>query len=169
MPDCLQPQPEPSDNEDYASGPDALQLGLLKSILQSLPLAVVTFDSDLRITEANPQATTLIRLDEYIDRALSAGTDNPTVTGLDWTEKLNSIMVAGRTHNFESITYTLNGRTRILRLLCTPLRKPDSEAVLGGTLIIEDITENLDTQRKLANFERFVTVGKLTSKVAHEL
>jgi PAS domain S-box-containing protein len=169
MPDCLQPQPEPSDNEDCAGGPEALQLGLLKSILQSLPLAVVTFDSDLRITDANPQATTLIRLDEYIDQALSAGANPPTATGLDWTERLKSIIVAGRTQSFESITYALNGRTRMLRLVCTPLRKPDSEAVLGGTLIIEDITENLDTQRKLANFEKFVTVGKLTSKVAHEL
>jgi PAS domain S-box-containing protein len=141
----------------------------LKSILQSLPLAVVTFDSDLRITDANPQATSLIRLDEYIDRSLSAGTSTPTAAGLDWTETLNSIIVTGRTQSFESITYTLNGRTRTLRLVCTPLRKPDSDTVLGGTVILEDITEELNTQRKLANFEKFVTVGKLASKVAHEL
>jgi PAS domain S-box-containing protein len=121
----------------------------LKSILQSLPLAVVTFDSDLRITDANPQATSLIRLDEYIDRSLSAGTSTPTAAGLDWTETLNSIIVTGRTQSFESITYTLNGRTRTLRLVCTPLRKPDSDTVLGGTVILEDITEELNTQRKL--------------------
>jgi PAS domain S-box-containing protein len=169
MPDCPQPQPESSDNQNCPGGPDALQLGLLKSILQSLPLAVVTFDSDLRITDANPQATSLIRLDEYIDRSLSAGTSTPTATGLNWTERLNSLIASGRSQSFESITYTINGRTRMLRLVCTPLRKPDSDTVLGGTVILEDITEELNTQRKLANFEKFVTVGKLASKVAHEL
>ena len=172
MPDSLRSKRRQSDNHNSAGAPrgrEALELALFKSILQSLPVAVVTFDPDLRITDANPQAASLIQLNDYIDRSLALGTRTAAGQGVNWTERLESLILSGRNHTFESMAYTLNGRTRILRILCAPLRKPDCDTVLGGTLIIEDITENISTQRKLANFEKFVTVGKLTSKVAHEL
>jgi len=40
---------------------------------------------------------------------------------------------------------------------------------LGGIIIVEDVTERVNVQRKLANAERLAAVGKHASKVAHEL
>jgi signal transduction histidine kinase len=39
----------------------------------------------------------------------------------------------------------------------------------GGALIIEDITEKTNIQRQLTGAQKLATVGKLASKVAHEL
>jgi signal transduction histidine kinase len=172
MSDQLKPNPRKSEKHNCSKAQQKSEqsyAALLQSILQSLPLAVITFDARLKITDANPQAATLIHLTGRVDRSLAAGTNAPAGTQLDWTKKLKSTVLAGKTHTFDNIAYTLNGKTKFLRVLCAPLHKPDSTAVLGGTLIIEDVTENLNNQRKLANFDKFVTVGKLASKVAHEL
>jgi C4-dicarboxylate-specific signal transduction histidine kinase len=40
---------------------------------------------------------------------------------------------------------------------------------MGGTIIIEDITERVNIENQLAKTERLAAVGKLASRVAHEL
>jgi len=149
---------------------DQLIFGLLgKSIVQSLPIGVIVFDSDLKIIEANSQAAKLIKLGDFIDESLAKGADNPGEAGPGWTEQLKSVVSAGKTFEFDNINYTLNGKTKLLQIVCTPLKKADTARILGGTVIIEDITEKIDVQKQLANAERLATVGKLVSKVAHEL
>jgi signal transduction histidine kinase len=56
-----------------------------------------------------------------------------------------------------------------LRIACTPLKETKTKRIFGGTVIIEDITEKANMQRQLADVEKLATVGKLASKVAHEL
>jgi signal transduction histidine kinase len=149
---------------------DHLRFGLLgKSIVKSLPIGVVAFDSDLKITEANSQAAKLIKLGDFIDESLAKGADNPGEQGLGWTERLKSVVSAGKTLEFENINYTLDGKRKFLQIVCTPLKKTKTAKILGGTVIIEDITEKGDIQRHLANAERLAAVGKLVTKVAHEL
>ncbi len=149
---------------------DQLIFGLLgKSIVQSLPIGVIVFDSDLKIIEANARAAKLIKLCDFIDESLAKGTDSPDVPGFDWTEQLKSIVSTGKTREFDSVSYKLNGKTKLLQIVCTPLKKDKTARILGGAVIIEDITEKVDIQRQLANAERMATVGKLASKVAHEL
>ena len=140
-----------------------------RSILQSLPIGVVAFDPDLKIIEVNPQAAKLIELDNYIDKSLARGTDNPATSGLDWTEQLKSVISTGKICRFDSINYTLNGKTRLLQIICAPLRKAETTRILGGTAIIEDITEKVNIQRQLTDIEKLASVGKIASKVAHEL
>jgi len=140
-----------------------------RTILQSLPIGVVAFDSDLRIVQANSQAADLIKLGEYIDRSLAEGTGSTEPAPLNWTEQLKSTMSTGITQKFDSIGYTANGKTKLLQLLCIPLKKSEAQTCFGGCILIEDITEKVNNQRQLANAERLATVGKLTSKVAHEL
>jgi len=147
-----------------------LKLGLLgKSIIQSLPVGIVTFDKDFKIIEANPQAAKLIKLSGYIDKSLAKGTDSHGGPGLDWTEQLQTVISRGRTLRFDGISYRLAGKTRLLHMVCTPLRRAKARKTLGGIIIIEDITEKVDIQRQLTNAERLASVGKLASKVAHEL
>ena len=149
---------------------DQLIFGLLgKSIVQSLPIGVIVFDSDLKIIEANARAAKLIKLCDFIDESLAKGTDSPDVPGFDWTEQLKSIMSMGKTREFDSVSYKLNGKTKLLQIVCTPLKKDKTARILGGSVIIEDITEKVDVQKQLVNAEKLATVGKLVSKVAHEL
>jgi len=155
------PQPEkPAANARSIFGPD-------KSIVQSLPVAIIAFDQDLRIIEANPQATKLLGLGDYIDKSLAEGTDHKVWAG--WTEQLRSALSTAQPCTFDEVSYTSNGRTRLLRITCTPLKDAGAQGTLGGTIIVEDITEMANVQRQLADAERLAAVGKLASKVAHEL
>ena len=171
MPEHRKLHPEKSDKTDERPKTDIrnghLRFGLLgKSVVQSLPIGVVAFDPDLKIIEANSRAAKLIELGDYIDKSLAKGTDDKVWPG--WTEQLKSVVSTGKTCGFDSVNYTLNGKTKLLRILCTPL-KAKTARNLGGTVIIEDITEKVNIQRQLANAERLAAVGKLASKVAHEL
>jgi two-component system, NtrC family, sensor kinase len=147
--------------EHFALGP------LSKSILQSLPVGVVAFDSELKIIEANAEAAKRIELNDYIDKSLAKGTDGKIWRG--WTQQLKTAISMDETSLFDDVAYTSNGKTRLLRIVCTPLLEAAAGRNLGGTMMIEDVTEKVDIQRKLANAERLATVGKHASKVAHEL
>lgn len=136
-------------------------------ILQSLPIGVIAFNPDLKIIEANPQATKLIELGDYIDKSLAKGTDDKIWLG--WTEQLKSAIATGGICRFNDVGYTSNGKTKLLRIVCTALKETKTAKNPGGIIIIEDVTKNANMQRQLANTERLAAVGKLASKVAHEL
>jgi signal transduction histidine kinase len=149
---------------------DRVIFGLLgKSIVQSLPIGVIIFDSDLKIIEANSQAAKLIKICDTVDESLAKGTASPGSPEIDWTKQIKSVMSSRGPREFNNVNYILNGKTKLLQIVCTPLKKAKTAEILGGTIIIEDITEKIDVQRQLANAERLATVGKLASKVAHEL
>jgi signal transduction histidine kinase len=163
-------KPNKTANSQEAPNEDCLRFGLLgKSIIQSLPIGVVIFGLDLKIIETNPQAARLIKLDDTIDKSLAKGADGAGAPGQNWTGQLKSALSTGKTRIFDSIAYTLNGQTKLLRIACIPLKKAKTKRTLGGTVIIEDITEKVNTQRRLADVEKLAAVGKLASKVAHEL
>jgi len=140
-----------------------------KSIIESLPIGVVAFDQDLKVIQANSQAAKLIELSDYIDKSLAKGTNSAGTRGSDWTGQLKSALSKGKTCRFDSVGYISNGKTKFLRIVCTPLKKAKTRKSLGGSILIEDITEKVNIQKQLANAERLATIGKLASKVAHEL
>jgi signal transduction histidine kinase len=149
---------------------DNLRFGLVAdSIVESLHIGVVAFDPGLRIIDANPEAAKLIDLGDYIDQSLTKGTSGGAASAPDWTKELKSALSAGRTCKFDGVGYTMNDATRWLQITCIPLKKGKRQRLLGGSMLIADVTETINTKRQLANAERLATLGKLASKVAHEL
>ncbi len=142
--------------------------GLLGApVLQSLPIGVVIFDAELRVIESNSRAAGMVEPADRIDTSLQKGAEKTAQTG--WTEQLKAVVRDGKALAFEDVNYTLNENNRLLRIVCTPLRDPASAAILAGAAMIEDITERLNIHKRLAEAERLAAVGKLASKVAHEL
>jgi len=140
---------------------------LSELILEALPVGIVAFDSDLKILMANAQATKLIELDDYIDKSLAKGTDEKIWQG--WTQQLSLAISARKPCIFDDVSYTLGGKTKLLRIVGVHLEETEKEKHLGGVLLIEDVTEKVNVERRLANAERLAAVGKHASKVAHEL
>ena len=138
-----------------------------ESIFQSLPIGIVAFDPVLKILMANVQAAKLIVLCDYIDKSLAKGTDDKIWQG--WAQQLTSAISTGKPCRFDDISYTSGGKTKLLRIACTPLEPAESVQSPGGLVIVEDVTEKINVQRRLANAERLAAVGKHASKVAHEL
>lgn len=173
MPKKQQVQRENADGSQY--GPDMRLMGLLrfgpvaKSIFSSLPVAIVTFDRNLKIIDTNPQAAGLIKLEDYIDKSLAQGTNSPDSPGPDWTAHLTNALSTAKTLRFDTVKYALNGRKELLRIVSEPLRDEKTKGIIGGVVVIEDITEKISLQRQLLDMQKLATVGKLASKVAHEL
>jgi len=139
-----------------------------KSIIRSLPIGIIVFDPNLKIIEANPQAATLIQLGTYIDKSLANGTDDKIWQS--WTKHLKeAISTITKTYRFDEVEYTSNGKTKLLRIICSALLKTSTSGSHGGIVIIEDVTERINIQNQLTNTERLAVVGKLASRVAHEL
>ncbi|MHC4259906.1 MAG: two-component system sensor histidine kinase NtrB [Planctomycetota bacterium] len=173
MPDHIEEKSDKSDkieSSQMAGGESCSSVGLLgKSIIHSLPLGIVTFDADLSIVEFNPAAKRLVALSGTIDKSLEDGSDGTGGAGPDWAGELKSVVSGGETRSFNRIAYTLNGETRLLGIVCVQLKEIGTEKILGGAMIIEDATEKAGFEKKLADIEKLATVGKLASKVAHEL
>ncbi len=121
----------------------------------------------MKIIVANPQAQKLIELGKYIDKSLARGTDDKVWLG--WTQQLKSAISTGRLCTFNDVGFTSEGKTKLLRIVCAPLGEEKTATNLSGIIMIEDMTERVNIQRQLANAEKLASVGKLASKVAHEL
>ena len=136
-------------------------------LLQSLPIAIVAFDSNLKIIEANAAANEILHPDDYIDKSLAKGGGGTTHTG--WTTPLKNALTAREVRTFDNVPYTFKGDTRLLRITCATLPIPDAASNAAGIVLIEDITENANLQKQLADAERLAALGRLAAKVAHEL
>jgi len=138
------------------------------TLLEMLPVGVVIFDCDLKIVSANAHARNIIQLQQYIDKSL-AGTASAGSSPVDWTGLLKESLAGGKTQRFENVRYTGNAETKLLRITCGPIPQPDPQDSLRAAMIIEDRTENANIRKRLADAEKLAAVGKLASKVAHEL
>ena len=162
-------RPDEQDNSPEEHNPNGLSgFGLLsESILGSLPIGIIAFDPDLKILGANPQAARHIVLEDCIDKSLAKGTDDKIWLG--WTHQLTTAISTGKPCRFDDVSYSLDDKTKLLRIIFTPLEETESAKSLGGIITIEDVTERVNKDRRLANAERLAAVGKHASKVAHEL
>jgi signal transduction histidine kinase len=82
---------------------------------------------------------------------------------------LKSAISTGRSVRFDDVEYTSGGKTSILRIICAAVGADRPTGNLGGLVVIEESSERIDTQRRLAEAERLAAVGERVSKVAHEL
>ena len=163
---------ENSDKERNQLKADAANVNLRngqleQTIIESLPVGIVAFDANLKIIIANSQAQKLIELGKYIDKSLARGTDEKVWLG--WTQQLKTAISTGRLCTFNDVGFTSEGKTKLLRIVCTPLDKEKTATNLSGVILVEDMTEIVNIQKQLANAEKLASIGKLASKVAHEL
>ncbi len=138
-----------------------------RSIIQSLSIGVIAFDVNLTVMEYNERANQLLELLDTMDHSLAKGTDS-NIWG-NWTELLKGVIETGNKSHFESVRYTKGDRARLLSIVCTPLREEHSGIVIGGALVLEDVTEKVEIQQQLEQAERLAAIGKMAGKVAHEL
>lgn len=147
-----------------------LRLGrFAESIVDSLPIGIIAFDHNLKVIGANHQAAQLIELGEYVDESLAKCTGGSGTPTPNWTEQLKSTLSTRSARTFDGIDYQSEGKTKLLRLACIPLRTSKTGTIFGGSILIEDITEKVNLQKEAVDAERLATIGELVCKVAHEL
>ena len=140
------------------------------NILDNMPLAVISYDPDLRIRSANRLARHLFGFE-----AESNGSDQgiPLQRGLSidakvWSKKLRSVIRESNEARLQRIPYRNGDDEYILDIVCSPLRDGSGEC-LGGIITAMDVSADVEMEAKLSSAERLALVGKLAAKVAHEL
>jgi signal transduction histidine kinase len=140
---------------------------LCKSIAEPLKLALISFNNHLQIVDFTPLATSLVCLEPTIDQTIARGTD----IGIwkNWNELIESALRSRQTAEFGTVKYNYSNQQKLLNITCIPIQDVTSGEVIGGTVILYDITEKLDIEQELAHAERLIAIGKVAGKVAHEL
>ncbi len=140
---------------------------LCKSLANSLRFGFISFDRKLHIVDYTPLANDLVHLKPSIDQTIAHGTD--INVWKSWKKLLESALEAKQKAEFGTVKYTRNHHQRLLNITCIPIVDPISDAVIGGTIALYDITEKLNIEQELAHTERLIAIGKVAGKVAHEL
>ena len=141
-----------------------------ESILTSILLGLVAFDDESRVAFSNEAARNLFGLGtpEEVDekfRNLNINCD-----GLAWPEVLDAVVKEGNAVQCNAAEFAAEGELerQTLSISASPLRDA-RRRVSGGVILVEDVTEQVKIERRLAASERHAVIGKLAARVAHEL
>ena len=139
-----------------------------RNIIDSISIGVAVFGYDLKINFCNRAfgamfgraQTDLVRVS-----VLDLGFDVPVD---DLEEALLGVLREGSTHRFDQARWRNPFSERTVRLDLAPF-SASSGNVVGGVLVAEDITVNVELERELARSEEQAAVGRIAAGVAHEL
>ncbi len=140
---------------------------LAKSLCDSTGSGVISFDCGMNIVDYTPPAAVYFEIKSRIDTTLAESADEHGWK--NWTEIIRSVVSAGQTVHFEAVKTTAHGQTRLVNLVFAAVRNSEAEGIIGGGLIINDVTEKVAHHTELAQTERLATMGKVAGRVAHEL
>jgi signal transduction histidine kinase len=153
-------------NQDNSGSAHREGLVDLARLIETLPVAVVTFNAALLITAANERARGLMDVKGPIETALTMMTRTQDSPAIDWHQVLSGVLAAGKSQCIENAKCLVAGRQMLLRVLCCPCEFDQNR---GGVVILDDVTEDATLKRQLTEAERFAALGRLAAKVAHEL
>jgi len=132
-----------------------------RSILDSMPQAVVLTDHELRLVQANQSATSMF---ERLGLPLS-GSLEKVMLQLGLQETVQQVSRGDSAVADREVC--LDGY-RILNVTISPMAGAEPDAS-GLVLVVTDITERRRLQQQLAQSEKMSSLGQMISGVAHEL
>ena len=138
-----------------------------EELFQSVPIGIVVFDRQFRVTIRNAAGERLWA----DDRSVLDAARRTDVARYDpeWESGLRDVVNMRRPWLAEDVVLERPGREGVrLNLSCSPLLSGRRE-VVGGVLIVEDVTQRVRMERRLVASERLAGVGRLAAMVAHEI
>lgn len=140
---------------------------LAKSLCNSTGSGIISFDFSLKIADYTPNAAEYLELKERIDQTLSEAGD--VHAWKNWTDIVRSVLTLGQTVHFEAVKVTTRGKTYLLNMVFAAVRHPKTQEIIGGGLVLSNVTEKIALESELAQAERLTTMGRVAGRVAHEL
>lgn len=137
----------------------------INTILQSLPVALLSIGDDLRVSIANRQADALFGVEpgRLIGENLF---DLLELAEHDRAVLRDAFLYKYVVRNHE-VGLKLGGRTRYIALSLAFYS--DAENDMGSVLTLQDVTEHRALMETVAMREKLVAMGQLAAGVAHEL
>jgi len=138
-----------------------------ESIVKSIPLGLIAFNRNFEITFCNPRFEQLFGGPPGRKSLLDL---DITDKGRSWARELQAVIDPGDPVRFDSAAFVppVGDKSFMVRAIATPLKDLDG-IIIGGVVVMEDITQRVKMERMLAASERHAVIGKLAARVAHEL
>ncbi len=137
-----------------------------QSIVESMPMAMLTYDCDLNVQFCNSQARFLLGVKAGASALVPLSKLHMSPEAV--REQLAGVLDAGRDLRLQRYEFGDGAVKCVVNVRGWPMR--DDEGVIAGALlVIEDVTEEVELEQKLVRSERLVLLGRLASRVAHEL
>lgn len=141
---------------------------LLATVIESLPVGVVVFDSSLAFVYENDAARCIMPASGDVPAALSRLLVDSRYE--DWATNLRSVLGGRVPQRFDGLLIRTDAVLgRYVNILCSSLTSPQPQGGPLGLLLLEDISARISMEQRLAVSERLAAVGKLCAAVAHEL
>lgn len=133
----------------------------------SVPFGIILFDREFHVTFHNRAADGLWPEDRSVLAAVqrtSIARSDP-----DWSQGLKDVLNMHRPWLAEAVAVERPGQDAArVNLWCSPLMSGQG-GLAGGVLIVEDVSQRVQMERRLAVSERLAGVGRLAAMVAHEI
>ncbi len=141
---------------------------LCTAVIEGLPAGVVVFDRALRVIRLNRAARLLLPGGDDLVQMLNLDLVAGQYT--EWTLELRRMFESGADVRHDGVLYQRpDGIEQMLQIVATPVRHGPANRIVGGVLLVEDVTSRASLERRLAVSERLAATGKLAARVAHEL
>jgi len=140
------------------------------NVLDSLELAILVVDQQLRVQYRNSAAEAFgLPAKDSIESVLSATQVAQPFEG--WAVELAQVMQQGQAKRWSDVLYQpIGGESMLWDVTSAPLQAKLEQGSSGELLvIIEDVSEQAELRRQIADNDRLASIGKLVARVAHEL
>lgn len=151
------------------------QLLELSTLLESMPEAVLIFDRDARLVDVNRSAEQICACtrDElrgahvnFLARHMGVYKhEQPTaLSSLAVTRALRGETVQNEARSFSNPS---DGSTLDALVSANPMRGSEGK-IIGALLVVRDVTEINQLQRRVSDTERHLAIGQMASGIAHD-
>ncbi len=140
--------------------------GLARNILESIPTGVVTVNRHGRITAVNPSAVATLK--RSAEELLEKGYDEVFTEGDMIRIVLDGALQNGCHVDHHDMPYGAGDQPRTIRVTTADLTGDDGRSA-GVIVLLKDVTELLDLERRVRVADKLAGLHTLSAGVAHEL
>jgi signal transduction histidine kinase len=150
--------------------PDEALVGDLAGVvLRHLPWPWALFDRQLRVVQQHEKTDTASRISQGGSLEAFFSAVDLDMLSVDWRRRLSAVLETGEPCRMERIGSARREKEpQVFNISCIAIRD-DENRPAAGLLIVEDMTDRMVLEKRLAFYERLAVVGKLAARIAHEL
>lgn len=150
----------------YVESREAAQRATLQDLIVSnMPVTVLLLDADGVVTAATRPGTRLFGDVPVIGRDWTEALPPALVQSARLEEHVARVTTTGREIVLTRVDAALDGLERAFRLALVPLEHPHARLLLH----VEELTDTVQAEQRLARAESLAQLGALSTAVAHEL
>jgi len=140
--------------------------GLARHILESIPTGVLTINRNGQVTAVNPSA--VVTLKRSTEELLGQSYEQMFPEGDMIRIVLDGALHSDRHVDHHDMPYRTGDQTRTIRLTTADLTGDDGQPA-GVIVLLKDVTELLDLERRVRVADKLAGLHTLSAGVAHEL